>query len=733
MNADESGWAAVSEVGADTLRAGFGAVSDAVVILEPTGRIDYANAAARSRYGDEELGGRSIDALADGATDTPLVERLLEAADADRTVSWTVRTNDGDRRAEELHPTPTRVGGEPRLLVVARDQGSIDADQPPTEPTPAEPTPAEQRDLFAHGPAVVFKWGAAEGWPVEYVSENVADVFGYTPAELRSGDQPFADRIHSADLDRVEAELAATDDAGIDRFCHDPYRIRTADGEWRWVLDYSKALREDGEITHWIGYLLDITDQRRTEASLETAQDVADVGWWYTEIPADRIHWSDKVGSMWGLDADTLDRAAVLERVHPDDRARVEAAWAAAKRGETYDVDHRIVTPAGETKWMRQRADVVYEDGTAVSATGVVQDITDQRRREDDLKRARSELRQIVDLIPDPVFAKNRDGDYLLANEALADCYGETPATVEGRHESDVLPDAAQSEAFREDDLAVIDSGEPAHIPEEPLTTADGETRIFETVKIPYETAGDGEPAVLAYARDITDLKASEHLLETQRDNLDVLNQVVRHDIRNDLQLISAYAEMLDGTLDAESQAHLDVIARSADNAIELTTTARDLAETMLQADATRRPMPLARILDAQIDRLLSAEPTTVVSVTGELPRVRVLADDLLEAVFRNLLKNAVQHNDTEEPEISIETAVGDGTITVRITDNGPGVSDAHKTQIFGRGEQGLDSSGTGIGLYLVDTLVDRYGGDIRVEDNEPRGAVFVVDLPLAD
>jgi len=189
---------------------------------------------------------------------------------------------------------------------------------------------------------------------------------------------------------------------------------------------------------------------------------------------------------------------------------------------------------------------------------------------------------------------------------------------------------------------------------------------------------------------------------------------------------------MLDGTLDAESQSHLDIIARSADNAIELTTTARDLAETMLQADANRRPMPLARTLDGQIDRLLSAEPATVVSVTGELPRVHVLADDLLEAVFRNLLKNAVQHNDTEEPEISIETTV-DETVTVRIADNGPGVSDAHKSQIFGRGEQGLESSGTGIGLYLVDTLVDRYGGDIRVEDNDPRGAVFVVELPLAD
>ena len=856
-----------------------------------------------------------------------------------------------------------------------------------------ERTLAEQRDLFAHGPAVVFKWSESEGWPVEDVSDNVTDVFGYTPGELLAGEPPFAEIVHSADVDRVAAELIANSDPETDRFSHEPYRIRTADGDLRWVLDHTKNVRRDGELTHRIGYLIDITEQRQTEAYLETAQEVADVGWWYKEIPSDRIHWSEKVFSMWGVDtdADTIDHETFLSYIHPDDAEEVDAAWAAAKAGEPYDIEHRIVTDDGETKWMRQQAELVFEDGEPVSATGVVQDITDQKQREADLtrlrdqfeqfaenvrdafflvsadytetlyvnsaveriygitpaeayadpeswlrhihpddkgdllaavedfqsgsvtgklsqqcriqhpdrglrwiqaeidvvtdddgtvrqvagitsditerkererelrrnrdlieqtqenasigwwevdlvadtlhwsdeiyrihdlpvdhdvtladgigfyhaddrptiqeafdrltaegeaydlelrivttadrtrwvrtvadpqvdadgnvvgvlgifqditerkryetelKQARTDLRQILDLIPDPVFAKNRDGAYLLANEALADYYGESPATIEGQHESTILPNVDQSDGFREDDLAVIDSGEPKHIPEEPLTTADGETRIFETVKIPYETAGDGEPAILAYARDISDLKAYERQLETQRDNLDVLNQVVRHDIRNDLQLIAAYAEMLDGDLDDESQSHLDVIARSTDNAIELTTTARDLAETMLQADANRRPVPLARTLDGQIDRLLSAEPATVVSVTGNLPRVHVLADDLLEAVFRNLLKNAVQHNDTEEPEISIETAVDDETVTVRIADNGPGVSDAHKSQIFGRGEQGLESSGTGIGLYLVDTLVDRYGGDIRVEDNDPRGAVFVVELPLAD
>jgi signal transduction histidine kinase len=69
----------------------------------------------------------------------------------------------------------------------------------------------------------------------------------------------------------------------------------------------------------------------------------------------------------------------------------------------------------------------------------------------------------------------------------------------------------------------------------------------------------------------------------------------------------------------------------------------------------------------------------------------------------------------------------------VSIADNGPGIEDKHKEQIFQEGEKGLESGGTGVGLYLVKTLVDKYGGDVWVEDNEPTGSVFVVELPLAD
>jgi signal transduction histidine kinase len=122
-----------------------------------------------------------------------------------------------------------------------------------------------------------------------------------------------------------------------------------------------------------------------------------------------------------------------------------------------------------------------------------------------------------------------------------------------------------------------------------------------------------------------------------------------------------------------------------------------------------------------------------VVTVEGAIPDVDVVGNEMLGSIFRNLLQNAIQHNDKTPPEVTVSTAEADDRIEIYIADNGPGIPDAQKEEIFGRGEKGLESSGAGIGLYLVQSLVDGYGGDVWVEDNDPEGSVFVVSLPIAE
>jgi PAS domain S-box-containing protein len=134
----------------------------------------------------------------------------------------------------------------------------------------------EERDMFADGPAVVFRWtpDADAGWPVEYVTENVEDVLGYTPEAFESGAITYADLLLDEEADRIAGEVEANTEAMADRFGHDPYRVRTAGGEIRWVEDTTKIVRDDeGAVVNYLGYLIDITERKRNEEALERTND----------------------------------------------------------------------------------------------------------------------------------------------------------------------------------------------------------------------------------------------------------------------------------------------------------------------------------------------------------------------------------------------------------------------------------------------------------------------------
>lgn len=499
---------------------------------------------------------------------------------------------------------------------------------------------------------------------------------------------------------------------------------------------------DDGEVTGICGVSTDITEQKQREREIERlkerfelAVEGADLGLWDWDMRTDEVEFNEQWAQMLGYSLDEIEPQLEEweQRVHPDDLDAVEEALDEHIAGETdmYDTEHRMQTADGDWKWIRDIGRIAErdEDGEPVRAVGIHLDIDEIKEYEQALERQREQLRQIIDLVPDLVFAKNRDGVYLLANETTANIYGLSPEQVEGSKEKDIIPDVDDSESFREDDLDVINSGESKVIPEEELTTAEGETRILQTTKIPYEVQGSGEDAVLGYARDVTELKEYERALERQRDNLEVLNKIVRHDIRNDLQIILTYGDVLGNYIEEDGEEYLRSIMDAGRDAVGITQTAAEVTNVMLGSETEQTPVNLRSVLNTQMERVRTNHERALISADGTVPEVEVLADDMLESVFRNLLNNAIVHNDKELPEVTVSATADEEVVRVRIADNGPGIPDDKKEQMFQEGEKGLDSEGTGIGLYLVQTLVDRYGGAVWIEDNEPDGSVFIVEL----
>lgn len=127
------------------------------------------------------------------------------------------------------------------------------------------PTVQDLEDVINRGPAVVFLWRAAEGWPVDFVSANIRQ-YGYDPDDFVSQRIPFDAIVYPEDRERISAEMREYSQKEL-RELFQQYRILTAGGEVRWVDDRTWVRRgPDGKITYYHGYIIDITERKQAQA-----------------------------------------------------------------------------------------------------------------------------------------------------------------------------------------------------------------------------------------------------------------------------------------------------------------------------------------------------------------------------------------------------------------------------------------------------------------------------------
>jgi len=150
----------------------------------------------------------------------------------------------------------------------------------------------------------------------------------------------------------------------------------------------------------------------------------------------------------------------------------------------------------------------------------VVRDIGASRQELIDLLAQRTFLRQVFDLVPNMVFAKDREGRFTLANRAVAAIYGATPSQLIGKTDAAFNPDRDEVEHFRKDDIEVMDALRPKLIPEEPVSSPEGGTRWFQTIKIPIVSPDGRADAVLGVSTDITARKEAEERLALRGERL---------------------------------------------------------------------------------------------------------------------------------------------------------------------------------------------------------------------
>ncbi|WP_396613572.1 ATP-binding protein (plasmid) [Haloferax sp. S1W] len=219
--------------------------------------------------------------------------------------------------------------------------------------------------------------------------------------------------------------------------------------------------------------------------------------------------------------------------------------------------------------------------------------------------------------------------------------------------------------------------------------------------------------------------------LEYRNDQLEFFNGILRHDVLNGMNIIKGRAEFLVEDLEEDdARRNAETILRWSDDVVDIIQRVRNIIGTL--TGKPTRPLTdvnLAAVITAEVTNLRSTYPE--VTFETDVPNeVSVKGDELLSEVIGNVLANAVVHNDPDGLCVRV-TADEDpetGWVRVRIADTGQGIPDDRKDAVFRRGES--DRTTGGFGLFFVDAMVGAYGGDVWIEDNDPQGTVFVIELP---
>ena len=177
-----------------------------------------------------------------------------------------------------------------------------------------------------------------------------------------------------------------------------------------------------------------------------------------------------------------------------------------------------------------------------------------RKAAEQALLRSERVLRQVIDLVPHFIFVKDAGGRFLLANQALAEGYGTTVEELLGKTDADFARSPEEARHSREDDLRVIETGQPRLIPRETVTDPKGNVRVLETLKIPFQPEGLGEPAVMGIAIDITEKERAQRQLQEQAALLQMApDAIVVRDDADRVRFWNAAAERIYGWTASEA------------------------------------------------------------------------------------------------------------------------------------------------------------------------------------
>ncbi len=558
-----------------------------------------------------------------------------------------------------------------------------------TQSKAAQEALERERRLFIGGPVTVFRWVAQENWPVEYVSPNVAQ-FGYQPEDFLTGKVPYASIVHPDDLARVDAEIQAySAEKSVSSYEQD-YRLIRSDGSVRWVYDFTTIVRnERGEIIHYDGYILDVTERKAAEAQLGVAAE------------RDRLLGEISLRIRRSLDLDQILNTTVEEvrQFLQTDRVFI---------GHLNDnCQGKVLAESVDPNWRSIRGWVTNDrhlkEIKSLFKQGHVRAIDDtQQVAKSRFHAAYYTKYQIRASLCVPIMVGDQFFGMLIANQCSAPRHWQ-------QFEIDLLSSLATQVAI-----------------------AIQQAQLYEQLS---ELNDSLETQVLERTAELQQAITKSQELNRLKD---VVLNTVYHELRTpvlgNLLLLNNFLKSPQDTIPI-SRHVLERMIQGSDRQLGMINL---LLEISQEPGIVLHPEPLLlnTILTPMLKDLqpiIKANQANITNLVSEdLPLVMVDAAKLQRAL-QDLFTHILKHN---PPGISLtlSATIEAGMLRCTIQDNGAGMSQSECDRLFDlHVRDARDSCTTGIGLklYLCRQAIAAHGGEIGVISHPNRGSTFWFTLPI--
>ena len=570
-----------------------------------------------------------------------------------------------------------------------------------------------------------------------FINEKGCELTGYSHEDVEKG-LNILQVVSDEDKGKAKARVQRT--LNGEKINYSEYAVLRKDGTTFPAIASASAIIREGKTIGLRGTVIDISERKKSEELLreseerfrdlyESIQEPVAV---YVGREGRLINYNPAFKKLTGYTDEELKQKTFLDLAHPDDRAMVlekyRTEYPQEKLPLVYEV--RGINKKGKTDYLEVSVNSYRRKGRVIGIEAIYRVITERKKMEEELRDSEERVRNLYESVPDSLSVYvGRDGHLIECNKAFKKWFGYTDEELKEKTFLDfVHPDdrALVMEKYRTNYL----EDQFPMIYEIRTVNRNGESHPTEISVGPYRTKGR-TIGINVMHRDITERKRMECAMTEMMQKTAMMNEklrvvggLTRHDVRNKLSIITGNVYLNKKRL-ADRPDILESFGEMA-SACEQIVRIFDFAKDYEMLGVEE--LAYVDVEDAVQKASSLFSDLNGVKVTNECHGLTVLADSLLRQLFYNLIDNSLKYGrKISKVNVHFEKTELD-ELKLFYEDDGAGIPDDEKPNLFKDGY--TTGKGSGHGLYLIKKMIEVYGWTIQETGEPGKGARFALTIP---